>query len=146
MYLDYYKRLEYKVAKQLFNIDVSQNFTFNNEDFIIEYEKYVLIGEIKTRNFASTFYNSLFLEKKKYLALQNLALTFNKPVRIIYVNLFIDNIILIWNITNIKDEVFTIPMYNHTAIDIKSKKFKIPKDVYLLPLKNVKYKTFFKNI
>jgi hypothetical protein len=95
-----------------------------------------IIGEIKMRNFESKAFDTWFLERKKLDALhvvREAVITKKKDVKapsIQYINLFNDEVIRIWDITNLEMESKVIDLQATTFGDQSIKQ----KDTIGLPI------------
>jgi hypothetical protein len=65
-----------------------------------------VIGEIKTRNYKHYHFNTWILQEDKLLKLRAIKDNYGlEDIRIMYINIFEDNKILIWDITDIKPKI-----------------------------------------
>lgn len=100
-----------------------------------------IIGEIKIRKGnKSSDYSNWFLEVDKYESLKLIKESSTKETYIHYINIYEDNTIQIWNITDLKHLISTKRYMNKQTMGNDTK---IEKNVYLLDNKDVIFKGNF---
>ena len=120
------------------NVDIfkEENLTYNGKNYS-SYDAYnnTYTCEIKKRNFES-YHNyakeGLILERKKYQKLLEKANQNNTQA--LYINLFTDNVIFIWNLTRLTLESYNFNWHNMkmNKATFNSKYDKIEKEICLL--------------
>jgi len=120
------------------NVDIfkKENLTYNGKNYS-SYDAYnnTYTCEIKKRNFESHHNyakEGLILERKKYQKLLEKAKQNNTQA--LYVNLFTDNVIFIWNLTRLTLESYNFNWHNMkmNKATFNSKYDKIEKEICLL--------------
>ena len=138
-----YKEIEKLVVGVVFGKEYISTLSVNDfarNDFKLEINGIVVIGEIKERNFNSTDFRNegWILEKSKLDALAELK---NKEINksyIVYINYFNkDNTIVVWNLGKVnRKEVVVKEMNKTTNSNFRYSGVKTNKEVFFLKLEN----------
>jgi len=100
MQYDYYEKLEHKIIRKLFKDKAKFTPQMAVNDLFVETESTIIIGEVKTRTYNHNRFD-WFIEKDKLVSLLKLKQTLNKKVKILYINYFNDDYIIVWDLINV---------------------------------------------
>ncbi len=134
MVLNEYETIEHRILSPIFGKD-SLTARYDREDIHFTYkDNKIIIGEFKARNFTHKHFDTWFIEKKKYDALQKI-----DADKRYYINYFLfDECLVIWDLEKVfrENNVKTDKrlMNVHSTEGFKKYGQKELKDVYLLKL------------